>query len=115
MAAVNPADTLCTGRRPVSYQKNRFNNLVQSCQCHYCEEYMIYLEDYILGLPLSVSLVIHCVVKEWIWDNYLEEDFPDDDLPVACSPEVIIFGDELLDIKPLKIDHMAEDKREYMN
>ena len=76
---------------------------------------MIYLEDYILGLPLSVSFVIHCVIKEWIWDYYLEEDFPDDDLPVACSPEVVIFGDELLYIKPLKIDHMAEDEREYMN
>ena len=68
---------------------------------------MIYLEDYIFGLPLTVGLVIHCVVKEWVWDNYLAEDFTDNDLPVASSPEVIIFRDEFFYIKPLKIDHMA--------
>ena len=70
---------------------------------------MINLEDNIFGLPFPVSLVIHCVVKKWIWDNYLEQYFPENDLPVASCPQVVIFCDELLYIKPLKIDHVAED------
>ena len=70
---------------------------------------MIVFEHDILCHPSAIGFIIFEFVQEWIWNQYLEEYLPEDDLPVACGAKIIVFSDKFLDEEPLEVDHVSED------
>jgi hypothetical protein len=64
------------------------------------------VREKVLAQGISINAL---PISEDYMGDYLEQYFTENDLPVACCPQIVIFCDELLYIKPLKIDHVAED------